>query len=72
MPDELFHRAKKVAADRKTTLRMLIVDALDRSLREKPKAFRLRDASVGEGAPVVGSEAINQAIDDQREPPFKL
>jgi hypothetical protein len=70
MPDDLFRRAKKSAAERKTTLRMLGVDAVDRSLSEQPVDFRLRDASVGGGAPTVGSEAINQAVDAQREPPF--
>lgn len=71
MPDALFKRAKKVAAERQTTLRMLMVDALERSLNEPPSAsFRLREAAVGYGSEKVDADAINQAIDDQREGPF--
>lgn len=72
MPDSLFKRAKQVAAERHTTLRMLMVDALERSLNESsPGTFRLQDAAVGYGSAKVGVEAINQAIDDQREGPFR-
>jgi len=65
-------RAKQVAAQRKTTLRSLFLDALESSLNEKPEAFRLRDASVGYGSEhVVGTDSINRAIDEQREVPFE-
>lgn len=70
MPDALFKRAKKAAAERHTTLRMLMVDALERSLNESSSAsFRLQDAAVGYGSKKVDAAAINQAIDDQREGP---
>lgn len=71
MPDGLFKRAKKAAAERHTTLRMLMVDALERSLNEPPSgSFRLQDAAVGYGAEKVDAAAINQAIDEQREGPL--
>lgn len=71
MPDGLFKRAKKVAAERHTTLRMLMVDALERSLNEPSSgSFRLQDAAVGYGAEKVDAAAINQAIDEQREGPL--
>ncbi|MFM1902592.1 MAG: hypothetical protein RLZZ440_492 [Planctomycetota bacterium] len=64
-------RAKRAAARRKTTLRRLVLDALEQSLREKPQPFRMRDASVGDAAEVVSAAAINQAIDEQRERGFQ-
>jgi hypothetical protein len=70
MPDNLLQRAKTVAAKQHTTLRMLMVDALERRLNETSRAFKLRDASVGESCGMVSSEKINQAIDAQRERPF--
>lgn len=72
MPDALFKRAKKVAAERQTTLRMLMVDALERSLSESSSgSFRLREAAAGYGSKKgVDANAINQAIEDQREGPF--
>jgi len=60
-------RAKRAAAQRKTTLRMLMLDALERSLREKPSAFELRDASAGPPTRSVDPVSINRAIDEQRE-----
>ena len=72
MPDALMARAKRVASERKTTLRVLMTDALERSLAEQPAdGFRLRDASVGAGGRTVDSDAINRAIDEQREGPFR-
>jgi len=71
IPDALMERAKRAAARRKTTLRRLLLDALEQSLREKPRPFRLRDASVGDPADVVAEGAINQAIDEQRERDFQ-
>ena len=71
IPDALMERAKRAAARRKTTLRRLVLDALEQSLREKPQPFRLRDASAGNPADVVEAAAINQAIDEQRERDFQ-
>jgi len=52
IPDGLFARAKRLAHERKTTLRELAIEGLeavlDRHRRSEPK-FRLRDASFGEG-----------------------
>ena len=65
--------AKQVAAERKTTVRALMVDALERDLNRKPATFRLTDASVGSGpgsGKRVNAESINRAIDEQRESRF--
>lgn len=70
MPDNLFKRAKSVAAERRTTLRMLMVDALERSLNEPSHSFLLRDAAVGTPTGAISSEMVNQAIDEQRDRPF--
>lgn len=73
MPDALMQRVKTVAAERKTTFRALVVDALERSLDPEPKDFRLEDAAVGESprkAQPVENETINRAIDAQRDNPF--
>ena len=67
IPDHLMKRAKRVAAQRKTTLRGLMLDALERSLSEKSKPFELRDASVGPETRSVDSASINRAIDELRE-----
>lgn len=73
MPDALMKRVKTVAAQRKTTFRALVVDALERSLEEKTHPFELQDASVGlspESGKTISNETINQAIDSQRDPHF--
>ena len=73
MPDALMQRVKTVAAERKTTFRALVVDALERSLDPAPKNFRLEDAAVGESprkAERIESDAINRAIDAQRDRTF--
>lgn len=72
VPDGLLKRAKKVAAERHTSLRMLMVDALERSLADtSSNAFRLRDAAVGDGPEKISAEQIDQAIDEQREGLFR-
>ncbi len=72
VPDGLLKRAKKVAAERHTSLRMLMVDALERSLAETSSSgFRLRDAAVGDGPEKISAEQIDQAIDEQREALFR-
>lgn len=73
MPDHLMKRVKRVAAERKTTFRALVVEALERTLDEKPGKFKLREASVGEGtgkAVKVSNKTINATIDGQRESRF--
>ena len=67
IPDALMERAKRAAARRKTTLRRLVLDALEQSLRESPRRFKLRDAAAGDPEEVVDAAAINRWIDDQRE-----
>lgn len=71
IPDRLMKLAKRAAAQRKTTLRALMLDALERSLQERPESFRLRDGSVGGGGPEVGVAEINAAIDEEREGPYR-
>jgi hypothetical protein len=73
MPDDLLSRVKTVAAQRKTTFRALVVDALERTLEERGDSFRLEDASVGThmgGEPRVSNETINRAIEEQRSQSF--
>lgn len=73
MPDQLLRRVKVVAAERKTTFRAMVVDALEKALQEPFAPFTLRDASVGSlpaGEATVDSTAINRAIDTQREDRF--
>jgi metal-responsive CopG/Arc/MetJ family transcriptional regulator len=67
IPDALLERAKRAAARRKTSLRRIVLDALEQSLREKTRPFRLRDASAGSASVVVDEAMINQAIDEQRD-----
>ena len=72
MPDALMRRVKMTAAQRKTTFRALVVDALERTLDEAPHYFELEDASVGstrEGD-TVSNATINELIDTQRESRF--
>ena len=73
MPDDLLRRVKPLLAERRITLRALVIDAVERAIETPPFVFRLRDASAGEAAEgmEVGSEAINRAIDSGREPTFR-
>ena len=73
MPDALLRRVKIAAAQRKTTFRAMVVDALERTLDDSPSSFRLEDVSVGSAGhatETVSSASINQAIDAQRETGF--
>lgn len=52
IPDHLLEEARKVAVRQRTTLRVLIVEGLQRVVaeRKRPRAFRLRRASLpGQG-----------------------
>lgn len=73
MPDDLLTRARPFLAERKMTLRALVIDAVERAIETPSVAFRLRDASAGRGGvgTRVSSEAINRAIDEAREPVFR-
>jgi hypothetical protein len=72
MPDALFRRAKVRMAERRVTFRSLVIDAVERSLAEKPaRPFVLREASAGYVADrkeKVSRKAVNRAIDESREP----
>ena len=37
IPDALFHRAKVASAHRKTTLKQLVIDGLEKALEDPPK-----------------------------------
>jgi len=73
IPDDLFRKAKRVAAAEHTTLRALLEEGLRIVLRgrdERP-GFRLRDASIGGDGPAPGIvegdwERIREAIYDGR------
>ena len=57
IPDSLFQRAKKLARDRKTSLRALLLEGLREILqRERPGAtqYRMKDCSFGGGGLVEG------------------
>jgi hypothetical protein len=70
MPDDLMKRANGAMAARHVTFKELVTDALERSLRDKPERFVLREASAGCRAgkgTAVSSAKINQLIDEIRE-----
>lgn len=73
MPDDLLKRARPFLAERKMTLRALVIDALERAIEAPVVSYRLRDASAGcadeDGGVSIG--AINRAIDEAREPSFQ-
>lgn len=73
MPDDLLKRVKPLLAERKMTLRALVIDAVERAIETPSSSFRLRDASAGrEGNNgEVSAETINRAIDAAREPNFQ-
>ena len=71
IPAALMERVKRAAARRKTTLRRLVLDALEQSLKQKSERFELRDAAVGSSVATVDAAAINRAIDEQREQGFQ-
>lgn len=72
MPESLYEKLKARAAEQKTTMRDLLVEALEASFdgtRREP--FRLRDASVGAPDPNrdrrIRPEAVNALLDEMRE-----
>ena len=72
LPDSLMARVKRRLAKRNLTFRALVISALEQVLREEDKPFKLRDASAGGYTEEkVSSEAINRAIDEQRQPSFR-
>ncbi len=68
MPDGLMSKVRRVTAERNMTFRALVIDALDKEIRNKPGRFQLRDASAGyETTASVTSDDINRALDEQRD-----
>lgn len=73
IPDSLSRRVKRAAAERGTTMRELIIDALEQNLEPPRRGFRLRDASAGQREDAgPDAAAVNAAIDALREPDFRL
>jgi Arc/MetJ-type ribon-helix-helix transcriptional regulator len=71
LPDALARRVKHWVAERRTTFRELVILALEQALEEDDRPFRLRDASAGDASSErIPSEAINRAIDNQRDLSF--
>lgn len=71
MPNALMLRAKEEVARRGMTFKELVIDAVERALNERPRAFTLRDASAGcqpTQAEAVTADQVNCAIDALREP----
>lgn len=59
IPDSLFQRAKKLARERKTSLRALLLEGLSEVLRrERPgrERYQMKDCSFGSGGLVEGLE----------------
>jgi hypothetical protein len=56
IPDPLLRRARKLARQRGTTLRALLVEGLRKALEREPKTtkHRMQDRSYGEGGLVSG------------------
>jgi hypothetical protein len=75
VPDPVLRRLKRMAAARGTTVRALVLEAVDISLRAETPPFALRDASAGpppDGADTaVSAAAVNDAIDGLREGTFR-
>lgn len=72
MPDRVFARLKRLAAERRTTLRALILEAVENNLGETRAGFSLRDAAVGgAGDPPVPAETIDDALRAVNEPFFR-
>lgn len=70
LPDSLLKRLRPILAERNMTLRSFVIDSIEQAMRVEPTAFRLRDASAGydpQPGESVSSEAINRAIDNQRQ-----
>lgn len=72
MPDALMRRLKHLAAERKSTLRELIIHSVEQHLDSPSVAFKIRNASVGgpEDNPV-SSQQIQKAISTINEPMFR-
>jgi hypothetical protein len=71
LPESLMNRVKSCLAQRKMSFRALVISALEEALEEESKPFKLRDASAGQpSGERVSSEAINRAIDEQRNQAF--
>ena len=75
IPDPLLRRAKKLARERGTTLRALLLDGL-RSVVEKSSsmvgAYRMKDCSTGDGGLVEGlswsdTERMDALVYEDRE-----
>ena len=67
LPNSLLERARRVAAERGTTIRALVEETLRRVLEEheRPQSFRLRDASfAGEGLSPEYADASWDALRD--------
>jgi hypothetical protein len=56
LPDSLLRRARKLARERGTTLRQILIEGLTARLDREPTArgYRLQDRSYGEGGLVSG------------------
>jgi hypothetical protein len=72
MPDQLHEKLKAKSVERKTTLRELLIQAVEASLEETDRTpFRLRDASVAgthsKRNKRIRPDEVNAVIDEMRE-----
>lgn len=72
MPDPLMRRLKHLAAERKSTLRDLIIQSVEQHLDSPSVSFKMRNASVGRPKDdSVSSQQIQEAISTINEPMFR-
>ena len=74
MPDSLMQKVKAVSISRKTSVRALVIEALEKSLAQNEIPFELRDASAGKvkKKPRVTAAQVNAEIDQLREGSFRV
>ncbi len=66
IPDPLLQRAKKLARERGTTLRQLLLDGLRSTVEQdaQPRPHRMKDFSFGKGGLVSGLSWGDERIDE--------
>ena len=64
IPNELLHRLREIASERKTSIAALVRDALE----DKTKSYRVRPRSLGIGDSEQSGNA-RQTSDERPEPP---
>jgi hypothetical protein len=72
IPDSLFERLKACSLERNTTLRALVISAVEKEVAGTSEPVLLRDAAVGDPADgIVSHEELERQMADDREPDFQ-